>query len=218
MRPKLTKETVNERIKDRGLELISDYIDTKTKSEFKCHHGHYWIGTSSNIMRGSGCPACADTSLTKEIINQRISHRGLIMIDDYVNYRTKSQFKCQCGHFWMATSSDIDGCGNGCPVCAIYGYNTSKPGTLYALDFVTFIKYGITNDLTRRLNEHKKNGKFTIVFTKLFENGISARNLENQIKQTLGVKFVTKEICPDGYTETLCPTKLKDLIEMINKR
>jgi hypothetical protein len=165
----------------------------------------------------SSCPVCADKSLTKEIVNGRIAHRGLTMVGDYVTNRNKSQFKCQHGHYWMARPSDVDKGETGCPTCAVYGYDPSKPGTFYALDFVTFIKYGITNDLPRRLNEHKKNGKFTISFTKLFENGIRAQMIESQIKQTLGGNFVTKEICPDGYTETLCPSKLKDLNAMINK-
>ena len=209
---KLTKEIINERISHRGITLVGNYINNETKSEFRCENNHNWMTTPNHLMSGIGCPECA--KLSKEIINERISHRGITMVDDYINIKTKSRWLCQHGHQWVTTPNGIMN-GNGCPTCAFYGYDPNKPGTFYILDFVTFIKYGITNNLFRRLNEHKKNGEYIVAFTKLFEDGIDAKNLERFIKQTIGGSFVTKEQCPDGYTETLCSSKLKDLLAVI---
>jgi hypothetical protein len=84
------------------------------------------------------------------------------------------------------------------------------------LDFGSFIKYGITNVPRRRLRDHKKNGRYLVVFNELFEDGTKAFILEQNVKRILGGHFVEKEQCPDGYTETLCRSKLDSLLTLIN--
>jgi hypothetical protein len=104
--------------------------------------------------------------------------------------------------------------GNGCPLCAEYGFNPSKPAWIYVLIFANFIKYGITNNLGQRLCKHKLNGEYTVALSKLYEDGSFALDWENYIKKTHGGKFVTKNECPDGWTETLCVSKLSDLLKI----
>ena len=94
--------------------------------------------------------------------------------------------------------------GDGCPSCAVYSFKLDIPSYGYLLDFGHFIKFGISNTLKVRLQRHKtKNGKFTVIKTKLFENGQDALDWENDIKKKYGGSHVSKEICPDGFTETL---------------
>ena len=68
---RLTKEQVNDRIVDRGLVLIGDYINAATKTTFRCDKGHEWEASPDNVMNaGTGCPICAgNTLLTKEEVN-----------------------------------------------------------------------------------------------------------------------------------------------------
>ena len=55
--------------------------------------------------------------LTIDIINTRISIRGITCVDYAGSARSKSRFVCQNGHEWLATADSV--CrGSGCPHCA----------------------------------------------------------------------------------------------------
>jgi hypothetical protein len=56
----LTKKIVNERIKDRGIELIDDYINSGKRSLFRCANNHTWETRPRDVMRGRGCPSCCE--------------------------------------------------------------------------------------------------------------------------------------------------------------
>jgi hypothetical protein len=144
-------------------------------------------------------------------------NRGVEIVGDYINGGTKTEFSCSFGHRWYALPNNVLNMGTNCPECSTNGYNPSKPGIFYVIDFGEFIKYGITNNIDSRLKSHKKNGVYSVVITHLFEDGKTAVNLERHIKCSLGGKFVTKEQCPDGYTETLCPSKLNNILSIINE-
>jgi hypothetical protein len=128
------------------------------------------------------------------------------MLSEYTNARASSLFCCEDGHKWQASPDNVMK-KSGCPHCADYGFNPSKPAYAYLLDYGDFIKYGITNSLMSRLRNHRyKNGDFTVIATRLYEHGTDALRWENDIKTTLGGKYATRERCPDGYTETLRPS------------
>lgn len=59
----------------------------------------------------------AHNSLTKEIVNQRISHRGIHLIGDYSGNHSKSLFRCSEQHEWLADPNKVMS-GTGCPHCA----------------------------------------------------------------------------------------------------
>lgn len=212
----LTKEIVNNRIADNGIRLIGDYANQRRKSLFKCDCGYEWYAKPSNLMLGTGCPRCSERiKLTKEVVNERLSSKNITLISDYITNSTRSEFQCICGYKWFTTPSNIMR-ASGCPVCADYGYNPGKPGWLYILIFAGFIKYGITNNLEGRLYTHKrKNGEYTIAITKLYQDGVIAQNWEKSIKIIFGGRHITKEIMPDGYTETLSLDKLELLLETV---
>jgi hypothetical protein len=210
-----SKEEINNRTMSRGIQITGEYINNYTKTEFTCDNGHKWEAVPNSITSGSGCPHCSGKfPLSKEIVNERIYNTGIRMLGDYITNKTLSLFECSNGHKWMTTPSRIMG-GFGCPGCANHGYNPEKPGWLYILIFDGHIKYGITNNLDRRLKRHLSNGKYTIATTKLYEDGSIAQNWERSIKIIFGGRFVSKEIMPDGYTETLSLDKLPALLDTI---
>jgi hypothetical protein len=58
MNKKLTREKVQEKIKDRGIELIGDYINSKTHTLFRCANNHEWEAMPANVMHKTGCLIC----------------------------------------------------------------------------------------------------------------------------------------------------------------
>lgn len=220
MRQKLTKETINDHLTGTGIVIVGEYINSKTKTEFEGECGHKWQARPNSVFYSkNGCPVCnGTTKLSKEIVNFRLIDRGIQIVESYtyISSHTKTKFICSFGHEWVTTPASVMH-GSQCPHCSEKGgYDSSKSGTFYALDFITFIKYGITNNLQRRLAQHKRNGRYTIAFTKSFEDGSIAQKLEREVDKKFGGRFATKEQCPDGYTETLCPSKLKDIITLVD--
>lgn len=273
----LTKEFINEELlrQNKGIVLVGDYTNCRTKTTFRCEHGHEWSTVASSVLRGRGCPECSSIKLTKDKINETLSAdgRGILMIGEYVNNKTKTRFKCSLGHEWDAITTNVmtrkTGCphcskttpiteemfrnflqsddrsitlignfvnrhtktfmkcecgnewectpvsimkGSGCPKCTLFGFKKHEPAWSYALDFGDFIKVGITNDLTRRLKELEKNGRYILAFKKYHIVGQIALDWENNIKRTYGGSYVSKERCPDGYTETLPRSILQEII------
>jgi hypothetical protein len=150
-----------------------------------------------------GCPYCSGHKHTKEIINNLLRSKNFYISDEYLGYDTITTIRCSFGHEWKSSPNNVIN-NSGCPSCSTYGFNISKSAYAYILKFPTFIKFGITNDIETRFRKHRsKNGEFEVVMKKLFENGKDALNWETKIKQDFGGRFVTKEQCPDGFTETL---------------
>jgi len=114
----LTNEIVNDRISDRGIVLVSEYLGSNSRATFRCRDGHTWKASPGSIMQGSGCPYCdGQAPLSKEIVNGRIAERGLVMLGDYVNVDTKALFKCSEGHTWETTPYHVMS-RTGCPYCS----------------------------------------------------------------------------------------------------
>ena len=212
----LTKDKINDRLRkdEREIELVGDYVNIDTSTTFKCKNDHIWKNSTNNILNGGqNCPHCVGLfPLTVFEINKRLKDKNIELIGDYVNANTKTIFKCQLGHEWKTTSASVLH-RTGCPSCSVRGgFNPLKHAHAYILLFNGFIKFGITNKLDKRLRVHRQmNGNYQIVVSKLFNIGQNALDWENMIKNTFGGNYVTKERCPDGYTETLSLNLLEDV-------
>jgi len=201
----LTKDQVNETLTKKDITLVGDYLGARVITSFACNNGHIWSASPSNVLHKSGCPKCSGRApLTRGEINSRIIGRHLRMIGEFTQTTEKTLFECRvCSYNWLATPGNIMS-GKGCRKCASYGFNPSKPAYGYILLFKTYIKYGITNNLPSRLSRHiLKNGNHDLVNKLYFEQGEQALLWENKIKTELGGRFVSKDVCPDGFTETL---------------
>ncbi len=216
-RKRLTTDIINERIAERGYALVGEYTGNKfikhTFRHISC--GHEWEAQPANIMNGKNCPKCSvkNEKLTANEVKSRIPD-GYVMLGDYQAALKKTLFThLLCGNKWMARPSHIMD-GKGCPKCSTHGFDQTKPGSVYIIDFGDFIKCGITNDLSRRLYEHRKhNGNFILKYANTYNDGVKAVEWERNIKTKFNGRFVTKERCPDGYTETFHPSILEYIIE-----
>tara|TARA_R110002153_G_scaffold58217_2_gene159665 strand:+ start:6265 stop:7446 length:1182 start_codon:yes stop_codon:yes gene_type:complete len=127
----------------------------------------------------------------------------------YKNAHSKFQWKCIHGNLNISTvncfkSGKRCGCSNG-------GFDRSSPAILYLVkwydEYNIYLKYGITgaNTLPRRLREQARKNKlrYSVIAQSYYEVGGDAADTEEAIKFTLGRKgFCSKEVFPDGFTET----------------
>jgi len=114
----LTKDIVSARIADRGITLLGDYMGAHVSTLFQCSEGHTWEARPNNIIQGKNCPHCdGHFPLSKEIVNERIAGRGLVMLGEYVNSVTTTLFQCSESHSWEASPGNVMA-GTGCGICA----------------------------------------------------------------------------------------------------
>lgn len=66
--------------------------------------------------------------LSKEIVNQRITDRGIVLEGDYLGARVKALFRCSENHRWMAPPSSVMR-GNGCTQCSIRRFQLERSFT-----------------------------------------------------------------------------------------
>lgn len=128
-------------------ELLSDYVNAKTKVEVKCKIcNNIWNIKPSHILYYKcECPKCSiitrvhnSTKTHDQFIEDvfKIHGEKLTVLDKYINAKTKIKIKCNsCGNGWISAPYSLLN-GHGCSYC-----NLSK-GEL-AID--TFLKNNMIN-------------------------------------------------------------------------
>lgn len=112
--------------KNPDIEVMGTYINSKKKIEHKCTIcQHEWIARPDVILRGDGCPQCANIkkqlNLTKTndkyISELKQINPNIEMIDTYNGSNTKIKHHCLiCGHIWFVAPNSLLH-GTGCPEC-----------------------------------------------------------------------------------------------------
>lgn len=116
----ITNEIVDQRLENRSIKRIDDYIKAIIKIHFLCTTcGYVFLSTAQRIFGGGGCPQCANhVKMTNVIIDQKIEKRNIKRISDCIDSKTKMMFGClMCDHTWENTYNHILS-GQGCPQCA----------------------------------------------------------------------------------------------------
>ena len=105
--------------------LSTEYINTRTKMNWKCIKNHQWITTFVSIKSGSWCQSCAGK--TKHTIEEcrefAISKNGLCLSTEYKNSREQMSWECTEGHQWSAIFDNVKNQGTWCLICS----GNSKP-------------------------------------------------------------------------------------------
>lgn len=94
-------------------------VDSRTKMEWECEYGHRWFAKYNCIQQGHWCPICYRSSTKNGLQKCRdmaIKNGGHCLASEYVNNRTKMEWKCARGHLWSACCYSID-YGSWCPYC-----------------------------------------------------------------------------------------------------
>lgn len=194
-----------------------------------------WLPTINNILRGGACPKCQNRYVYSE--NEIVNKIGQITEYKFIKFVTdagrgvNSRVIVECPHHnpdekrfsqWETTPHALFH-GRGCPTHAEYGFNKSKAAyfylqRLYLADDLIGLKYGITNQNPKsRMNQQSTKSmlRHDLVSSFYLEEGWEIYEFEQSIHnhfKELGVNcFLSKEIMPDGYTETVA-VNYKDYI------
>ena len=188
-----------------------DYKNAKTKVEIICPvHGPF-EQTPDSHLSGRGCISCGGSKkLTTEIFKDRgyKIHNGIY---DYANSIYAGLYipvviGCKIhGKFNQKPCEHLS--GNGCPSCAGYGFQPSKPAYLYYLKITTeddkiLYKIGITNRTVDERFQIADLQKIEIVKQKLYENGQDALDWETKLKRKYKeYQYQGPDILSSGNTE-----------------
>ena len=84
-----------------------------TKTTWKCPHEHQWQASYSNILQGSGCPACfsSNSRNTEDDYHKLAKERGFVWLGRGVkSVNTKTKWRCDKGHLFEATYARLTTC------------------------------------------------------------------------------------------------------------
>ena len=191
----------------------------------------------SNLTLNGGIPCgCASTyrwsqqqrevQVTRKCLRKNLSFIG--WVNGYKNARSKLILKCNvdgCIFTPKLTSFINNKEDNGCPSCAVYGFDSNRPATIYLVkwtkDDSCFLKFGITNrDYKLRIANQQLKTEYLPEVLYLFhlENGKASKEIESGIKQNFSTHYISKELFPDGYTETTEINNLEDILSFIKSK
>ncbi|EFI2836373.1 GIY-YIG nuclease family protein [Escherichia coli] len=207
----------------------SGYKDAHTRNlVILCpEHGEYITTLASFLHSGNGCKQCGiikaankrrkttDEALLEAEDAAKKRGRGEVVVcfdGGYDTIETKNLvILCpEHGEYITTLASFIR--GYGCVLCAKYGFQLKKVGYFYIQKLigrgVDGYKFGITNrDVYDRLRDQSRRSKLDheLVFSHRFDIGKNAAKVERMIKDKIKHElcFVSKELMPDGYTETI---------------
>ncbi|MFH0866306.1 MAG: zinc-ribbon domain-containing protein [Bacteroidota bacterium] len=111
--------------KEKGGECLSpEYINSKTKIQFKCNEAHVWLMRPHDILAGQWCPKCgrkrgAEKRRKPIEVFQKIAIEkgGKLLSESYKNGHTKLLWECSKGHRWLADGAMVLHAESWCPYC-----------------------------------------------------------------------------------------------------
>ena len=194
---------------------------------FDC--GHNWWARAGGLVdkyKPSGCPTCGHKyralkrfKTTEQYIEDLHSVHGDLydLVGDYLGTMTKTLHNCkQCNETWDVTPSNLLQ-GNGCPTCADYSFDPSKPAICYYLRvsspaYGELYKIGITNKSVEKRFTNDDLEKITTVKTWSFNVGSDARDKEREIlAQHSGDRYTGEDVLgSNGNTEMFT----RDILEL----
>jgi len=133
--------------------------------DWKCKFGHIWTASlNSRTNMKSGCPVCDGRKLLTGFNDLATLFPSVATEADgwdpnYVLSGTHKKYSwiCNNGHKWKSLLKDRTSRGDGCPSCAINGFNPNIDGYLYFISHPVWemFQIGITNHPKDRLKTHK---------------------------------------------------------------
>jgi len=186
------------------------YVNSITKVNIVCAEHGQFSQKPVNHIRGAGCRRCYNDSqkgarmTTSEYVNRvKRVHNNTFTYDKTEYTGTYEDLTVTCDiHGDFNTKAIYHLQGQGCPHCAIHGFNREKPGTVYMLvsDDRTMMKIGITNNEERRLKELRRRTPFGfhVAMTKVFASGYRAVDCESYMHS---IYESADQVGFDGATE-----------------
>lgn len=186
--------------------------------DLECNSCNYrWAAQENSVVNYStGCPDCAGVRrLNEEEVEDRISSLvGKSKVESYkfIDYHWsagKLEVQCTCGYSRIATPSSVYQDPNACMGCAVTGFKSLEPATLYLLELknsggeVVGYKYGIAGNMEQRHQKISRHfdGRISVWCSWAYPVGYLAQKHENVFKRAFS-NLLSKEELKDGWTET----------------
>ncbi len=207
-------------------------VGSGKKVDWICELGHQFKARVVDRSNGVGCPVCAGRNVLAGFNDLATVNPGLAAQADGWDPTTATAgshkivgWKCGLGHVWKAQlKSRVD--GNGCPSCAVSGFDPNKPSFLYLIDHFDLDMYqiGITNFPDDRLGKHERSG-WEVLELRGPMDGHLTRQLEKSCLHALekrgailGHKIGIDKF--DGYSEawtksSLNVTSIKQILDWV---
>ena len=215
---------------------LVDYKTTTTYVKIICkEHGIFEQYPVSHVKRSEGCPECGKHYRPKRYTQEEYIEKAKEVHGDvydlssvvYIGCADKLYPTCREHGLFPQTGSRFLR-GFGCPKCANRGFKYDEPCELYIHkvfkgDDLLGFKFGVSYSHEARLKVLKQfspNLKFETIFVESFATGRDAFNIENSIKTEYKelIPYIQKDVMKDGYTETLPPYILPNLLDFINNQ
>lgn len=126
---KYTNKDIDNKLKNRNLLRIGNYINYDTPIKWKCTKcNHEWTASPNGIIgkHQSNCPVCAQTLGGKrksagqqQRVLKILKSKNINLINEYTRIIDKHDFECKkCNYVWQVHLNDIVNNDTGCPSCA----------------------------------------------------------------------------------------------------
>ena len=160
-----TNEDIIKDIKDKNVELISEYTGNEKPIDCKCKLcGFTWTTLPKVLMtNGSGCPECGKIKAansrrktTAQFVEELENiNKDIKIIGEYFGTHSKIKCKCRiCGTVWYGYPANLLNKSAGCPGCNI------STGEKMLLDALCEIGIDFTPQFPIDDNKHKRNLRF----------------------------------------------------------
>lgn len=191
-------------------------------------HGDFSIGAFSH-RGGTGCSICGHRrggdlnrlGIEKSIEDSNAAHDfryDYSLVTEYTTSKALVPIICK-EHGVFQQSFAAHRLGQGCPKCAHYGYNRSRPGAFYILASPTLLKVGITSRATAtRVKEiNKESGEVFVVQADFrFKDGCIPIAIESACLEHLSSKYEKTIKVFNGSTECFKDVDLQDLLQFVS--
>lgn len=146
----------------------SQYQNKHTRIIVNCATHGSWDVSLSNFLRGTGCNGCGghykysqaerEVQVRNLCIGTQYTFAG--WVTKYKDQQSKVIINCAVHGDWHANIGNFIDKGTRCAACSPTGYDTGRPGTLYALlsESGDMVKIGISN---RHFKRQQRLARFT---------------------------------------------------------
>lgn len=179
-----------------------------------CSLGHTWMAVVHSRSSNTGCPVCSNQKVLAGFNDLATTHPHIASQAENWDPTTVSSgssnrnylWKCPDGHMWKSNVKNRT-VGQGCPTCAVSGFDPNSNGFLYFIrhDHWEMFQIGITNFPDSRLGNHSKSG-WEIIELRGPMDGHLTQQWETAILRMLkakGADLSNEKIAGkfDGYSE-----------------
>lgn len=117
------KQAYYNKFPESNIEIIGDYVNTKTKIDCICKKcGYNWTPTPNKLLMGRKCPKCKvhkkyETETFLKLFHDQYSNSNVDIIGNYVNSKTPIKCVCKiCNYKWNVKPNRLMDNHN-CPQC-----------------------------------------------------------------------------------------------------